>query len=131
MTRSGELQNSGLADTSVKIPGGGLVSTVEDLARFAIAMQTGKLVKKETLDRMWIRQKTRDGQEINYGLGWVVGAREGVKEVQHGGAQQRVSTFLYLLPEKGAAVALMVNLEGMGGVLPNLARRIADIAIQE
>jgi hypothetical protein len=42
-----------------------------------------------------------------------------------------VSTFLYLLPEKGAAVALMVNLEGMGGVLPNLARRIADIAIQE
>jgi CubicO group peptidase (beta-lactamase class C family) len=131
MTRSGELQNSGLADTSVKIPGGGLVSTVEDLARFAIAMQTGKLVKKETLDRMWTRQKTRDGQEINYGLGWVVGAREGVKEVQHGGAQQRVSTFLYLLPEKGAAVALMVNLEGMGGVLPNLARRIADIAIQE
>jgi CubicO group peptidase (beta-lactamase class C family) len=129
--RSGELRNSGLADTSIKIPGGGLVSTVEDLARFAIAMQTGRLVSKETRDRMWTRQKTRDGKETNYGLGWVVGARDGVKEVQHGGAQQRVSTFLYLLPEKGAAVALMTNLEGLGRVLPALARKIADIAIQQ
>lgn len=129
-TRSGELRNSGLADTSYKIPGGGFISTVDDLARFAIAMQTGALVKKETLDQMWAAHKTRDGKETGYGLGWRVSERNGMKEVHHGGAQQRVSTFLYTIPEKGLAVVLMTNLEGIGGGLAGFSRQIADILLQ-
>ncbi|MEK6406599.1 MAG: serine hydrolase domain-containing protein [Acidobacteriota bacterium] len=129
-TQSGELHNSGLADTSYKIPGGGFISTVEDLARFAIAMQTGGLVKKETLDQMWAVQKTRDGKATQYGLGWGVSERNGVKEVHHGGAQQRVSTMLYTMPEKGLAVVLMTNLEGIGGGLASLSRQIADIVLK-
>jgi len=125
----GELRNSGLADTSYKVPGGGFISTVEDLAKFAIAMQTGALVKKETLDQMWTRQKTRDGKATGYGLGWGISERNGMKEVHHGGAQQRVSTFLYTIPEKGLAVAVMTNLEGVGS-LANLSRQIADILLQ-
>jgi serine beta-lactamase-like protein LACTB len=129
-TPSGELRNSGLADTSYKIPGGGFISTVEDLAKFAIAMQTGTLLKKETLDTMWTSLKTRDGKATSYGLGWGVTERNGMKEVHHGGAQQRVSTFLYTIPEKGLAVVLMTNLEGIGGGLANLSRQIADLVLQ-
>jgi len=129
-TPSGELQNSGLADTSYKIPGGGFISTVEDLARFAIAMQTEVLVKKQTLDQMWTSQKTRDGKVTGYGLGWGVSERNGMKEVHHGGAQQRVSTFLYTIPEKGFAVVLMANLENIGSGLASLSRQIADIVLQ-
>ena len=129
-TKSGELRNSELADTSYKIPGGGFISTVEDLAKFAIAMQTGMLVKKETLDQMWTSQKTRDGKVTEYGMGWGVHMRNGMKEVEHGGAQQRVSTYLYTIPEKGLAVVLMTNLEGIGGGLANLSKQIADILIQ-
>jgi serine beta-lactamase-like protein LACTB len=129
-TQTGELRNSGLADTSYKIPGGGFISTVEDLAKFAIAMQTGVLVKKETLDQMWVSQKTRDGKATGYGLGWGVSERNGMKEVEHGGAQQRVSTYLYTIPEKGLAVVLMTNLEGIGGGLASLSRQIADIVLQ-
>lgn len=129
-TQSGELRNSGLADTSYKIPGGGFISTVEDLAKFAIAMQNSVLVKKETLNNMWVSLKTRDGKETGYGLGWRVTERNGMKEVHHGGAQQRVSTFLYTIPEKGLAVVLMTNLEGVGGGLTNLSREVADILIQ-
>ncbi|MEK6324836.1 MAG: serine hydrolase domain-containing protein [Acidobacteriota bacterium] len=129
-TQSGELRNSGLADTSYKIPGGGFISTVGDLAKFAIAMQTGALMKKETLDQMWTEQKTRDGKGTGYGLGWGVSERMGIKEVHHGGAQQRVSTFLYTIPEKGLAVVLMTNLEGIGGGLATLSREIAHILLQ-
>ena len=130
-TSKGELRNSTLADTSYKIPGGGFCSTVEDLARFAIAIQTGKLVKKETLEQMWTRQKTRDGKETTYGLGWGVAERNGLKEVSHGGAQQRVSTNLYMIPERGLAVVLMVNLEGAGGALNALTNEIADILLAQ
>src|SRR5262245_25456258 len=52
-----EVINAPLHDTSIKAPAGGLVSTVEDLARFAIAVQEGRLVKKETLEQMWRRPK--------------------------------------------------------------------------
>ena len=130
-TRSGELRNSALADTSYKIPGGGLVSTVEDLARFAIALQTGALAKKDTLEQMYTRQKTRDGNQIGYGLGWGINERKGMRVVAHGGAQQRVSTYLFMLPEKGLAVALMANLEGVGGRLNELSGQIADILLEQ
>lgn len=129
-TKSGELRNSELADTSYKIPGGGFISTVEDLAKFAIAMQTGVLVKQATLDQMWTSQKTRDGKVTEYGMGWGVHTRNGMKEVEHGGAQQRVSTYLYTIPEKGLAVVLMTNLEGIGGGLASLSKQIADIVLQ-
>lgn len=125
-TADGRLLNSTLTDTSNKVPGGGLCSTVEDLAKFAVALQSGLLVKPETLTTMWTKQKMKNGQKTSYGLGWQLSERGGVKEVAHGGAQQRVSTYLYLQPEKGVAVVLMANLEGLGGVLPRLAREIAD-----
>jgi CubicO group peptidase (beta-lactamase class C family) len=126
--QTGELRNSSLADTSNKIPGGGLCSTVADLAKFAIAVQTGKLVKPETLAPMWTRQKTRDGQPTNYGLGWFLDERNGQREVWHTGGQQRVSTILYMRPDQRLAVVLMSNLEGAR--LTELARQVADLALQ-
>jgi len=124
-TSTGELRNSPLADTSNKIPGGGLCSTVIDLARFAIALQTARLVRRETLDQMWTRQKTRDGQLTSYGLGWSIGDHHGRKEIYHTGGQPRVSTVLYMQPEKGSAIVILSNLE-RAAVLP-LARQISDL----
>jgi CubicO group peptidase (beta-lactamase class C family) len=79
---------------------------------------------------MWTSLKTSDDKATNYGLGWSVETRNGMKEVHHGGAQQRVSTFLYTIPEKGLVVVLMANLESVGNGLQNLCREIADILLQ-
>lgn len=46
-TQSGEVRNSGLADSSYKSRSGGFISTVEDLAKFAIAMQAVSLYASE------------------------------------------------------------------------------------
>src|SRR5437588_4889577 len=45
------LANAGLMDGSYKIPGGGLVSTSEDLVRFGMALMSGKLLKTRTLEQ--------------------------------------------------------------------------------
>jgi CubicO group peptidase (beta-lactamase class C family) len=124
----GTLRNSPLADNSYKVPGGGFVSTVEDLAKLAIAMQTGKLLKRETVEQMYTRQKLRDGKETNYGLGWSVAMVNGQRYVGHSGAQQRVSTILQTFPEKGVAVAIMVNVEDTG--LTPLANQIIDVLLK-
>lgn len=126
-TPSGEFRNSGLADTSYKIPGGGFCGTAQDLAKFAMALQNGKLVRPETRTQMFTPQKTNDGKATSYGLGWVVSKRGQWTVIMHSGAQQRVSTHLAMIPDRGFAVALMCNLEGCR--LDGVAARIAQIVL--
>lgn len=124
-TSSGELRNSALADTSNKIPGGGLCGTVEDLAHLAIALHEDTLLPTAIVDRMFEPQRLTDGRLIGYGLGWsMFGKHRGRPAVGHAGAQPRISTLLYMVPRDGFAVALMCNLEGVN-LLP-LARALAD-----
>lgn len=127
-TEGGELKNSALADTSYKVPGGGLVSTVEDLAKFAAAVETNRLLKHETTEQMFKSQKTSDGKETGYGLGWGVGTRNGRRAIGHSGAQQRVSTVLIVLPDQGLAVVIMANVEDVH--LEDLALRISDVLLK-
>jgi CubicO group peptidase (beta-lactamase class C family) len=131
----GNYRNPILMDSSYKIPGGGLVSTAEDLARFAIAVQNGVLVKPETFAEMSKSQKTRDGRETGYGYGWYVGVIGGFstdpEAVSHGGVQAGFTSNLLILPKKRFAVVILTNLEGGGGLgLGTLASQIADIVLQ-
>jgi len=119
----GEVRNSALIDTSCKVPGGGLVSTAEDMARFAIALQAGKLVKRETLEAMFAPQKSRDGKAVGYGLGWFVSA-DG-KVVRHGGSQQGARTVVHMVPERKLAVVILCNLEGTN--VDELAAQVAAL----
>ena len=98
-------------DTSIKIPAGGLLSTVEDMARFAIAVMSGQLVQPDTLTTMWTKPKTRDGKESQYGLGFLIGEKNGQMRVYNDGSQAGTRTFLFMLPQKKFAVCLMTNLE--------------------
>ena len=115
VARVGAHYNADLHDTSMKVPGGGLVSTAPDLVRFALAYLDNSLLKEETKQRMWTRQRTKDGQETNYGLGWGVGDFHGLRSISHGGAQAGTRTFLGILPDKGIVVAFMCNTEGVDG----------------
>lgn len=120
-------RNSGLTDTSNKVPGGGIVATARDVARLAVGLQAGVLLRRETLDLMLTPQKTRDGGPTGVGLGLRLGRRNGRREAWHTGAQQRVSTVLYMQPDHGLAVVLLCNLEDAGPALLDLARRVADM----
>ncbi|HSS20173.1 MAG TPA: serine hydrolase domain-containing protein [Pyrinomonadaceae bacterium] len=130
-TREGTVVNTRLSDTSNKIPAGGLVSSVEDIGRFAVALFERKLLDEASTQQMWTPQKTRDDKVVPYALGWRVGERNGMKEVFHGGAAAGFSTFLYLLPDKKTAVVLMANLELLGSKQrDDVARKIADLVIE-
>ena len=123
----GKLQNSELMDNSYKLGGGGLCSSADDLVRFAQALMDGKLVGKDMLVAMWTPQQTRDGQRIEYALGFRVMGEGTRRAVAHGGAQSRVTTFLVLLPEQRVAIALMCNLEGAR--LQPLAKELAGMVV--
>lgn len=107
----GELYNAALHDTSVKVPGGGMVSTPTDLVRFAAALADGKLLKDDTLAAMITEQQTTHGKKTGYGLGCRLLAAGPNPVVGHSGGQAGVSTYLVLAPKTGNSAAIMCNLE--------------------
>jgi serine beta-lactamase-like protein LACTB len=71
----GKVKNAGLMDSSYKIPGGGYVTTAEDLMRFAQALMDGKILKPETLSQMWTPTKLTGGKVSDYFFPLVIGLR--------------------------------------------------------
>jgi len=126
-TESGELANSGLADMTYKVPGGGLCGTAPDVARFGSALISGRLLGRATLDAMLTPQKLRNGRLTGFGLGLTIGTRAGHREAWHIGGQERVSTLLYLRPDTGLSIGILSNLEKVQTPLLELARRVADL----
>ena len=57
-------------DTSYKWAGGGFVGTTEDLCVFGQAHMKAGFLKQSTLDEWMRSQKTSDGKDTNYGIGW-------------------------------------------------------------
>lgn len=110
-TTMGEIQNAPLHDTSIKIPGGGLATTVEDLAKFAVALNNNQFLKTETLAMMWAKPKTSDGKEQNYAMGILINNENDQLKVFNDGSQAGTRSYLYMIPKQKFAVALMTNLE--------------------
>ena len=128
---AGELVNSELADVSYKVPGGGLVGTAPDVARFGLALLSGRLLARPELERMLAPQRLRGGGPTGFGLGLAVSRYGGRREASHVGGQEQVSTILYLRPDSGTVVAILTNLERIQDPLLELARRVADLAEAE
>jgi serine beta-lactamase-like protein LACTB len=110
--KSGAVHNAGVLDSSYKIPGGGLISSADDMANFEAAILAGKLLKPATQELMWTAQHTADGKPTSYALGWGVGDHFGLHIVGHDGGQQGTSTAILLAPQKSAAVVVLTNMDG-------------------
>jgi CubicO group peptidase (beta-lactamase class C family) len=128
LSKDNHLENCGLADTSYKIPGGGLIATAGDLVTFALALNAGKLVKPETRDLMFRAQEPRGGKPGNYGMGWQVGKFAGRRAVSHGGGQQGIATYLLLFPDDGLAIAVMLNRERAPAA--DIAHKVAEVVLR-
>ncbi len=126
---NGKVVNAGLMDSSYKIPGGGLVSTAEDLVRFDLALMDGKILKTSTTGLMWTPMKLTDGKTSNYGLGFGVTEMDGEKFIAHSGSQQGCSTSMIFAPDKRFAVAVMANMDGVN--VTELARTIAKMYLKQ
>jgi len=121
-----QLINAGLMDSSYKVPGGGLLSNVDDLSNFMAAMMGNKIVSAETTTLMWTPVKTSDGKTSGYGLGFGMRDQHGWTTISHTGGQKGTSTIVFMIPEKQFGVVILTNLEGQGGPLTEAAEEIAD-----
>lgn len=100
-------------------PAGGGFSTVEDLHCFALALLSGKLVSKESLDKLWT-----DHVGENYGCGFTVSEGPNGKVVGHSGGFDGINGNLSIFLDEGYIVAVLSNYDR--GANP-VARKIEDL----
>jgi CubicO group peptidase (beta-lactamase class C family) len=109
----GQIRNAIKVDMSNKMPAGGFVTTVGDLAKFAMAVMQGRLVRPETFERMITPAVLADGKKVHYGMGWSLEEWKGDMWSIHGGSTPGVSGFLALMPRHRFAVAILANEEDL------------------
>jgi serine beta-lactamase-like protein LACTB, mitochondrial len=125
--KAGVVLNAGVLDSSYKIPGGGLISSADDMARFEAAILADKLLQRATRDLMWTSLKTADGKPTSYGLGWGRAEKFGLHIMAHTGSQQGTSTAFEVVPERRAGVVVLANMDGVSANL--LADEILKILL--
>ena len=109
---SGHVVNAEFLDSSYKLPGGGWLSSADDMARFEAAILSDKLMKRTTREQMWTPQKLTNGTQSDYALGWGTGKSLGVFDVGHGGGQQGTSTYFMIVPERRDGLVVLANMDG-------------------
>lgn len=127
--KSGAAVNAEFLDSSYKVPGGGWLSSAQDMARFEVALLSGRLIKGATRDIMWTPQMPSDGLgRMVYGLGWEAGTTGGVHDVGRGGSQQGTSTMILIAPDARAGVAVLINSDAVGA--SELASQLLAIVLR-
>ena len=112
------LRPSLVVDTRFKTPASGIISTVNDLARFAIAIFERKLVTETTATEMFSVRLDGEGRRI-FTAGWSVdstGLSKGGKTpygqaFDFNGSMEGTTAYLDLVPGQRYAVALLANRE--------------------
>lgn len=99
-------QRAPFMDSSWPYSAGGLYSTVDDLLRWDQALYGDTPLTKASKEKSF-RPYLRD-----YGYGWAITDRDGVKVVQHGGGIEGFSTVLERVPEKNITVVVLANVNG-------------------
>lgn len=126
-----------IADQDVRLAyaAGGLYSTLEDMVRWEQALEAGKLLRRETLERASMPAQLSDGRKAPYGQGWMTTDYRGLREVGHGGDVVGFNTYFARYPDEKFTVIVLSNV-GMRppGPLPDagvLAHKIAELWLGE
>jgi CubicO group peptidase (beta-lactamase class C family) len=110
------VRNAPFVDNSYKWAGGGFLSSAEDLVRFGSALLQPGFLKPESLRLLFTSQKTSDGKETGYGMGWAIhNSKSGQRVYEHSGGSAGGSSQLILYPDAHVVVAMICNFEGDDG----------------
>ena len=92
----------------------GLLSTVLDLAKFDIAIDRHRFLKKETQEKAWTNFVSNSGQRLPHGLGWFITDYHGIKLIWHYGHWGTGFSAIYLkVPEKNLSLIILANSEAL------------------
>ncbi len=108
---------------------GGLLSTVDDLARWNAALEDARVLSRASIERMFTSYRLKDGTATGYGYGWDIGEYEGHRVQEHAGGTTGFQSFMVRLPDDRAFVAILSNVQSADVPLQATAHRVAALAL--
>ncbi len=106
---------------------GSVMSNVDDLLTWQMAVRDNKLVKKETMQLAFTDYRLNDGKPIHYGYGWGLNDINGSPTIEHSGGIFGYTTNGIWLPEEDVYVVMLTNRDDIGP--GDISTRVAAIAI--
>jgi serine beta-lactamase-like protein LACTB, mitochondrial len=110
------------------------LSTPADLVWFGMGINSGKLLKPDTVQRLQTPQRLPSSEETGYGLGWDLEtlplAGQPTRMAGHGSKEEFIggTTYLMTFPERGLVVAVMANISfaDTKSIALNIAQAFAE-----
>ena len=124
-----EFRNTAFISMTQPYAAGALMSTVDDLALWARALQSGALLQKASRDRMLTAYKLRSGVSTQYGYGIGVLDFRGTRVLGHGGDINGYTANVTWAPEERVFVAILSNNDSSDPRPDDLALRIVARAV--
>ena len=136
-----DFENAPLADLSIKYPGGGIMSTVEDVLAFGNKLLQGDLINKSYIDTMYEQLRLKNGQTRSYGLGVAMWNDEHKRFMfGHIGGGTGFTTQLVIMPKERIVSVYLINVKDrftdnpamtfiatvLGDTIPQVRRPLSD-----
>jgi CubicO group peptidase (beta-lactamase class C family) len=102
-------KNAGVSGATDLFPAAGLLSSVDDLAKYMIALDENALISADSYARLTTPYRLNDGRPSPYGLGWSTQQVGGHAVHWHYGFDDPYSALLIRLPEKKTSFIFLAN----------------------
>lgn len=124
----GRVQRAGMLSMTQPHAAGALLSTVDELWRWNLALHGGRVLSPESYRRM----STPEGgpaEGARYAFGLQTGSLRGQPLIHHGGGIHGYGSMLLWLPAQQMTVVVLRNSDGPGADTGSLARQAAALAL--
>lgn len=108
---------------------GGVMSCIEDFAKWDAALRTDFPIKQSIKDSWWTAGKLNDGKSTNYGMGWMLANRNGLANVHHTGSTPGFTSMIVRYKEPELTIVVFRN--GEGDKVRDFCDAIAKVYITE
>lgn len=90
--------------------GSAMKTTADEIAHWLVALNKGRLISADSVQRMWVSEKLNSGEDAGWAAGWpVLDTTPGKRQVAGIGGGR--SAFV-VYPDEGLAVVVLTNLVG-------------------
>ncbi|MGD0803703.1 MAG: serine hydrolase domain-containing protein [Candidatus Bathyarchaeia archaeon] len=112
--------------TSATLGDGCVYSSIQDLMKWDRALNSDELVDKDLLEAAFTAGRLTDGSPTEYGFGWFIAKRGGVKILHHTGETAGFQHKFIRVPEKKLALIILTNRDSYDLALPKQLTEAED-----
>ena len=111
--------------TSAVLGDGGIYASIQDLYWWELSLNNSNLIDQNTQMEAFTPGRLNNGEEIDYGFGWVLDSYRGKVRTYHTGSTRGFKNVYQRYPDLDLSITILTNRSS--GNPMNIANQIADI----